>query len=295
MATLTDKPCFFYSSFGQAHNRALGEALADLGVPCLNGAETMMSALRNVQNWADRRRNQMPDVPAEITPETLATWAARLAAPMDEHAGLALLANFGVPVAKSLICTSPDELILAVNNLGFPLALKTAAPGIDHKSDLGGVILNLNSFDDLRAAYADLSRRLGPRMIVQKMAEKGVELAFGCVVDPDFGPIVMVSAGGTLVELLDDRQFTRAPFGPVQAKAMIRRLRVARLLDGVRGDAPSDIDAAAQALSAFSQACAGLAGHLAELDVNPVVVTKSGVIAVDALVLPAATKLPAPA
>lgn len=295
LARLTDKPCFFYSSFGQTHNRALAAALADLGVPCLNGAEIMMAALRNVQNWADRRRNQMPEPLEKIAPETVATWAARLAAPMDEHAGLALLADFGVPVAKSLICTSPDELILAANNLGFPLVLKTAAPGIDHKSDLGGVILNLNSFDALQAAYADLSNRLGPRVIVQKMADKGVELAFGCVMDPDFGPVVMVSAGGTLVELLDDRQFARAPFGPVQAKAMIRGLKVARLLDGMRGDAPRDMDAAAQVLSAFSQACAGLANHLAEVDVNPVVVTGAGAIAVDALVLPVATEHPAPA
>ncbi|WP_343082459.1 acetate--CoA ligase family protein [Ostreiculturibacter nitratireducens] len=286
LASLTDKPCFFYSSFGQTHNRALGEALVDLGVPCLNGAETMMAAVRNFQSWSDNRRSQVRDIPIEPDADTVTKWGARLQAPMDEHAALALLADFGVPAAQGVICTSADALGEAAGTLGFPLVLKTAEPGIDHKSDLGGVILDLNGHDALQAAYADLSSRLGPRVIVQKMVDRGVELAFGCVMDPDFGPLVMVSAGGTLVELFDERQFARAPFGPDRAEALIRRLKVARLIDGVRGDAPRDMRAAARALSAFSAACAGLAGHVAEIDVNPVVVTQTGAVAVDALVVP---------
>lgn len=286
LASLTDKPCFFYSSFGQTHNRALGEALADLGVPCLNGAGMMMAAVRNFQNWADRRRVQVSDVVVEPDADTVVKWRARLAAPVDEHTGLALLADFGVPAAQGVICTSAAMLDDAAQSVGFPLVLKTAEAGIDHKSDVGGVILDLHDHAALQAAYADLTDRLGSRVIVQKMSDKGVELAFGCVMDPDFGPLVMVSAGGTLVELFGERQFARAPFGADRAEALIRRLKVVRLIDGVRGDAPRDMRAAARALSAFSAACACLAGHVAEIDVNPVVVTQPGAVAVDALIVP---------
>lgn len=272
---LTSKPCFVYSSFGLAHNRRLADELADLGIPFLNGAATMMTAVRKVQAWAEAPALQ----DRAVTP-----WAGQLSANMDEFASLDLLRSFGMTTAQSLICETPDAVTEAALALGFPLVLKTAE-GIDHKSDSGGVILDLRDMATLLAAYDNLSRRLGPRVILQNMVEKGVELAFGCVMDPDFGPLVMVAPGGTLVELFDERQSARAPVGVAQAEAMIRRLRVSRLIDGVRGDAPRDMVAAARALADFSQACAALCGKVAEIDVNPVVVTTSGAIAVDALII----------
>ncbi|MEZ5797726.1 MAG: acetate--CoA ligase family protein [Paracoccaceae bacterium] len=275
---LTDKPCFLYSSYGLAHNRRLAEDLADLGIPCLNGAETMMTAVRLFQAWADR--------PPAATPPEVAPWTAPLAAPMDEHASLDLLHAFGIDTARSIPCDTPDAVEAAARDLGFPLVLKTAE-GIDHKSDIGGVILNLRDTAAVLAAYAGLSARLGPRVLVQTMVEKGVELTFGCVNDPDFGPLIMVSPGGTLVEMFDERACARAPFGPVEAEAMIRRLRIARLIDGARGEARRDMAAAANALAAFSRACAALSGSVAEIDVNPVVVTETAAIAVDALIVPA--------
>ena len=275
LPSLTTKPCFVYSSFGLTHNRRLADELADQGIPYLNGAVTMMTAVRKVQAWADAPWWEAREV---------APWAGQLPAKLDEFASLDLLRSFGMATAQSVICETAEAITTAASTMGFPLVLKTAE-GIDHKSDSGGVVLNLRDLAGLTAAYADLSRRLGPRVIVQTMVEKGVELTFGCVMDPDFGPLVMVSPGGILVELFDERQCARAPFGPVQAEAMIRRLRVAKLIDGVRGDAPRDMAAAAQALAAFSLACAALRDKVAEIDVNPVVVTTHGAIAVDALII----------
>lgn len=283
LAARTDKPVFFYASFGQTHNREIGDHLADLGVPCLNGAETTLRAVRRFQDWADARRKMAEETPgipvAPALPEVC-----------DETASLELLAHFGVPGALSRVCPDAAAVGQAGDALGYPVVLKTAAPGMDHKSDLGGVILNLEDEEALAAAYANLSARLGPRVTVQKQAAKGVELAFGCVLDPDFGPLVMVSPGGTLVELFDERQFARAPFGPQRAEELIRRLRIARLIDGVRGEAPRDMAAAARALSRFSQACAALRDQVDEIDVNPVVVTETGAIAVDALIVPRSTE-----
>ena len=204
---------------------------------------------------------------------------------LDEAASLAVLAQYGVPVATSHVCTDPQSVQAAGATAGYPVVLKTAEAGTDHKSDVGGVILGLTDEAALAAAYGKLAARLGPRVTIQRQAARGVELAFGCVIDPDFGPLVMVAPGGTLVELFAERQFARAPFAPRQAEAMIRRLRMARLLDGVRGDAPRDMQAAAKALSAFSVACASLRDEIAEIDVNPVVVTETGALAVDALIV----------
>jgi hypothetical protein len=168
----------------------------------------------------------------------------------------------------------------------YPLVLKTAEKGIDHKSDLNGVLLNLADEQALQAAYRDLKSRLGARVIVQKMSGKGVELAFGCVLDPDFGALVMVSAGGTLIEYFDDRQFALAPFDERKALRMIESLSVAKLLAGVRGSTPKNKPAAAKALSAFSMMCESLSGAILEIDVNPVIVTDIGAQALDALVMP---------
>lgn len=279
LATRTAKPVFFTASFAQANNRKIGGDLANLSVPALNGAEITMEALRSLQHWADASR---------VTPEArpMVPKATALAATLDEAASLATLAKYGVPVTSGHICTDLKVVQAVATMVGYPVVLKTAEVGIDHKSDVGGVILDLADEAALSTAYGKISALLGPRVQVQRQTARGVELAFGCVADPDFGPLVMVAPGGTLIELFDERQFARAPFGPRQAEGMIRSLRVARLIDGVRGGPPRDMLAAARALSSFSVACASLKDEIAEIDVNPVVVTEMGALAVDALIVP---------
>ncbi len=117
------------------------------------------------------------------------------------------------------------------------------------------------------------------------MAPRGSELVFGYLRDPDFGPVVMVGAGGTLIELLSDRVYALAPFGPHRARSLIDRLQLRGLLDGQRGAPPVDIDALSLALARFSVLCGALAPVMREMDVNPVIATPEGCLAVDALVL----------
>jgi acetyltransferase len=290
LPTMTDKPCFFYSSFGRANNRLLADELADHGVPCFNGASEMLLAAKKVQEWSERRRerSRLP-APSRAVDKTAENWRARLqfGLALDEGVSLVLLSAFGVPTIRSEVVERWDALVLAAARIGYPLALKTAGIGIDHKSDCGGVLLGLSDQDALKRAYDDLRGRLGPRVIVQAMADKGVELALGCVSDPDFGPLVMVSAGGALVELFSDRQFALAPFDEHRALQMIERLAIARILDGVRGAAAKDKRGAARALAAFSTMCASLGDAIAEADVNPLVVAETGAVAVDALLIPA--------
>jgi acetate---CoA ligase (ADP-forming) len=217
-----------------------------------------------------------------------ARWRGRLGEvdrPLDEAEGLAMLGDWGVPVVAAEVAVSVEEALAAAGRVGWPVALKTAAPGVVHKSDVGGVVLGVDGPDRLAAAYADLATRLGPRVLVAAMAGPGVELALGVVVDPQFGQLVMVAAGGVLVEVLRDRRFALPPVDRRQAMAMLDRLAVRPLLDGVRGAPPADLDAVADAVANLSVLALDLGDRLAALDVNPLVAGPAGCVAVDALVV----------
>jgi len=137
-----------------------------------------------------------------------------------------------------------------------------------------------------------LAARLGPRVLVQGMAPRGVELVLGRVRDADFGAIVVAGAGGELVEVLADAAFALPPFGPATALRLVEGLRLAPLLVGVRGRPPVDCAALAGAVACFSGLAHALGDAIAELDVNPVIAGPRGTIAVDALVRPATASTP---
>jgi hypothetical protein len=214
-------------------------------------------------------------------------WRERLrhGGSLGEVESLKLLSDFGIPTAAARHAQSLDEALAAATSLGYPVALKTAAPGIHHKSDVGGVKLGITDAEELAKAWRDLAARLGPAATVEPMIAAGVELAFGAVADPQFGPLVMVGAGGSLVEVLNDRCFALAPFDAAEALRLIDRLRMRRLLDGVRGAPPVNIDALAKTLAKFSVLAVGLAGCFSEIDVNPVIADRAGATAVDALIV----------
>jgi hypothetical protein len=167
------------------------------------------------------------------------------------------------------------------------VVLKTAAPGITHKSDVGGVRVGLTDADAVGAAYEDVAGRLGPDVAVAAMVPAGVEVALGVIVDPTFGPLVLVAAGGVLVEVLHDRRLALAPLGEDEARQLIDGLQIRPILGGVRGEPAADVDGLARAVSRLSALASDLGDLLAALDVNPVIAGPDGCIAVDALVEPA--------
>jgi acyl-CoA synthetase (NDP forming) len=204
--------------------------------------------------------------------------------PLEEAEGLALLGDWGVPAVAAEVANSLEGALAAAERVGWPVVLKTASPGIAHKSDVGGVVLGLEGPDRLAAAYEQLAGRLGPRVLVTTMAGPGVELALGVVHDPQFGPLVMVAAGGVLVEVLRDRRFALPPVDHPRALAMLDRLAVRPLLDGVRGAPAAHHGAVADAIVCLSDLALDLGPSLAALDVNPLIASPSGCVAVDALV-----------
>jgi hypothetical protein len=182
--------------------------------------------------------------------------------------------------------SSATDAVAAATDIGFPVVVKTAAPGLQHKSDVGGVKLALAGSDEVRAAYEDLAERLGTDATVAPMAPNGVEVALGIVRDPTFGPLVLVAAGGVLVEVLHDRRLALPPLDEDRARRLVGGLRMRPLLDGLRGEPPPDVGSLVEAVSRLSALAADLGDRLEALDANPVIVSPRGCVAVDALVIP---------
>jgi hypothetical protein len=189
-------------------------------------------------------------------------------------------------VVASVRADTLEDAISAAEGIGFPVAVKTAAPGVQHKSDVAGVRLDVDDSPSLEDAYSDLERELGPQVTVSRMAPAGVEIALGVVRDPQFGPLVLVGAGGVLVEIMNDWRLAMPPLDEDRARSMVDRLEVRPLLDGVRGQPTADVDALTRTIVAVSWLAHDLAEHLEALDANPVICSPDGCAAVDALVIP---------
>ncbi|MFZ0173299.1 MAG: acetate--CoA ligase family protein, partial [Acidimicrobiales bacterium] len=228
----------------------------------------------------------------ESTPPTLdaarqARWRERLSAgPMAGGESMALLADYGLAVPAHATVTSAREAVAAAEDIGWPVVLKTDDPGIAHKSDVGGVLLGLDSADAVAWAYEDVSSRLGPRALVMATAPVGTELSLGIVRDRLLGPVVVVGAGGVLVEILADRAVGIPPLDAAGAHRLLDRLTARAVLEGVRGAPPADVDAVAAAVIALSVMAVELGEVIEALDVNPLRCGPFGALALDALVVP---------
>ncbi len=255
----------------------------EIDLPVFTEIDEAVRGLAASRDW-HRRQAQRESAPA-LRPETAAPAApAPLPAgalPMDQ--ALALCRRYGVPAADWETVDSASEAAQAAGRLGMPVALKLLAVDVVHKSDVGGVALDLEDGAAVeRAAEEMLAQVAGPaRLMVQPMVAGGVEVILGGKQDPSFGPVVMFGLGGIHVEVFDDVAFRVAPLTRFDAEEMIDEVKASRLLDGVRGTPPADREALVEAILAVSRLMAENP-RLVELDVNPLLVLEEGAVAVDA-------------
>lgn len=211
---------------------------------------------------------------------------------LPEAEALHLLAGYRLPVIAHRLATTPQEAAQTARDLGCPVALKVVSPEIPHKSDVGGVRLNVATPEGAAAAFTTILDRLTPHpsrltiqgILVAKMAAPGTEVIVGMVRDPQFGPAVMVGLGGIFVELYQDVAFRLPPLSPAEARAMLGELKAAPLLTGYRGQPPRDLDA----LAACACAVARIAAEhpeIQEIDLNPIIAHERGCMIVDAKIL----------
>ena len=278
----TEKPVAVVSNVSAALSPGFAARLRAAGIPVLEGTTSGLRALGHLMAEPPRPR---PDVVVDT--ERQARWGPRLSAggTLATAEWASLLGDYGIPVTPGESVSSSAGAVEAAQRLGFPVVLKSDAPAVHHKTEADGVRLGLADAEAVATAYADLAGRLHPRVVVQHQAA-GVEVALGVVRDALLGPLVMVAAGGVLVELLADRAVALPPLDHDTALSLIRRLKVAVLLDGFRGAAPADVHALADAAVALGQLVVELGDHLDGVDLNPVIVGPDSALVVDALVLP---------
>jgi succinyl-CoA synthetase beta subunit len=204
-----------------------------------------------------------------------------------EHEARAVLESYGIRGPEERFVHTPDEAAAAARVIGFPVVLKAIVAGVVHKSDAGLVKLRLASEESVRDAAAKMAKpNLG--FLVQKMITPIAELLVGARVDPDFGPLVVVGAGGVNVELYKDVSVSTAPISEPDALAALTSTRIARTLDGWRGAARGDTKAAARTIAALSRFIADFADDFQEVELNPLAVLEegNGCLALDCVIVP---------
>ncbi|MBX7207570.1 MAG: acetate--CoA ligase family protein [Verrucomicrobiaceae bacterium] len=208
---------------------------------------------------------------------------------LSETEAKSVLKASGIPVVETFIATSEDEAVARAEQIGFPVVLKLHSATITHKSDVGGVKLNLHSADAVRTAWRDIAAAVRPAdfagVSVQKMIRgKGIELILGATTDPQFGPVLLFGAGGTLVEVLQDRALILPPVTREIALRWIAETKIHKALRGVRGQRAVDMDALADVLERFS-AMVLAERSIVEADINPLVASPAGIVALDARIV----------
>lgn len=261
-------------------------------VPSFTFPEPAARALAGAVRYAQWRARPSGSVPA-FRDLSAATARRVVRAALAEHpdggwlepaAVAALLGSYGIRTAAMRVVSSAGEAAEAAEAIGLPVALKAASAELVHKTDVGGVKLGLRSPAEVAEAFEAMASALGERMggaVVQAMAPRGVETIVGVVQDQSFGPLVMFGSGGTAVELFGDRAFRILPVTDTDAAELVRSVRGSPLLFGYRGSPEADVAALEQLIMRVALLADDVA-ELAELDLNPVIVSAEGAVAVDA-------------
>lgn len=212
---------------------------------------------------------------------------------LSESNAKEILEKYGIPVTRQALAITPEDAVSRAREIGYPVALKIDSPDIPHKTEAGGLKLNIKNDDEVRSAFAGIIgnvKRFMPDarfngVSVQEMLPEGIEVIVGVVRDPVFGPTIMFGLGGVFVEVLKDVSFRIAPVSPGDAADMIKEVKGAALLKGVRGKPPVDSEAIADVILKVSALAADYRDSIEEMDINPLIAYPKGVKAADAMLV----------
>ena len=286
---------------GDPSVRAARSAFQDAGIPCYDTPEEAVRAFAMLRDYRHNQALLLEAPPAAGTPpvadlqrvrDVVACVLAARREWLTETEAKSVLQACGIPVVATLVtATTAQAAVAAARSIGYPVALKILSPQITHKSDVGGVALNIEDDTALRAAAAAMLARVvlhQPQaeitgFTVQRMVRRprALELIVGAHVDPLFGPVILFGQGGTAVEVIADRAVALPPLNPPLARALVAGTKVARLLAGWRDVPAADMDAIVATLCSVSALLAEVP-EIAELDINPLLADASGVVALDA-------------
>ncbi len=277
------KPLVFLTNLASSVDPAQASQLRANGIPVLIGTETGVRAIRHLLDYCQWQRSKVED--SSLQSIQASEISQSLFDSPDEFASGEILQVYGIPIAERAIVHSLDEALNAAERIGYPVALKTAS-GAAHKTEVSGVHLSLRHASALAIAYRDLSARLGPRVLVQQMVPAGVELLLGLNKDDQFGWMLVIGLGGVFVESFHESRLVMLPCTPNEILTALISLRGAELLNGWRGQSPVNVEAIIEAALRVAQLAIDYSSQLSAVDINPLIASANGVVAVDALVIP---------
>jgi len=267
--------------------------LEEAGIPCYAFPEPAVKTLDGMARLGERRLAPASPFVPSVDPAGARAWLAQPEAAPGRRLGMPelapLLTAYGIRCIAGRLAKGADDAVTVADGLGYPVALKIVSPDISHKSDVGGVALDLRDAHAVGAAAATMLARVGAErpqaairgLLVEAMAPAGKELLLGGVRDSQWGPVLMVGLGGIYVEVIGDTTVRLAPVSPGEASALLDELRIAPLLRGARGERPVDRPGLAGIISRFSQLLVDLP-ELREIEINPLMAEPDGAVAVDA-------------
>jgi acetyltransferase len=277
--------------------------LQEAGIPTFDYPDTACLLFNHLWRYADNLRALYETPALPVAPERgefreevdriIADVSAEGRTLLTEYESKKVLAAYGIPITDTELAHSPDEAVAAAEDIGYPVVAKLLSRTVTHKTDVGGVVLNLRTPDAVREAFDTIRENVTARagaaafegVTIQPMINwSGYELIVGSSPDPQFGPVLLFGLGGQLVEVFRDRALALPPLNTTLAKRMIERTNIVTALRGVRGRKPVDIDALAGLLVRFSELVAEQP-RIAEIDINPLLASPERIIALDARVV----------
>jgi 4-hydroxybutyrate---CoA ligase (ADP-forming) len=273
---------------GLAEGTENKQILSEGGIPHFMYAEPAiktLEAMNRFGDWLERPKDRPKHFPVDQEKVKTVFYNVRKAGRINllEEEGYEVLAAYGFPTPKNILVTSEEQCIRAANEIGYPVVLKIASPDIIHKSDAGGVKVGLNNNDEVQRAFKSIIENARKYrtdakiqgILVQEMVQSGKEIILGSKKDPLFGSLIMFGLGGIYVEVLKDVIFRLAPVGQEEAKRMVESIKTVKLLKGVRGEKPSDLQSIIDNLQRLSQLVTEFP-EIEEFDMNPLLVFEEG-------------------
>ena len=303
-AKLGGKP-ILASWMGGADVTAGIEILAKAGIPTFSYPDTAAKMFQYMSQYNENLKGLYetpsaleesgdPASASRVVAEMLAGVRAKNRTLLTEEESKRLLATYGIPTVPTKVATSPDGAAACADQLGYPVVLKLHSETITHKTDVGGVVLNLRTGDAVRQAYREIETSVRKKageghfmgVTVQPMIsmDGGYELILGSAIDSQFGPVLLFGAGGQMVEVFKDRALGLPPLNTTLARRMMEHTKIHTALHGIRGRKPVDLDKLEQLLVAFSRLVVDQP-WIKEIDINPLMVSDKGMIALDARVV----------
>ncbi|MGE0290259.1 MAG: acetate--CoA ligase family protein [Bradyrhizobium sp.] len=298
MAGEAHKPVIYISAMSigfTEHTKALRRSLPNIAV--LQGLDRAVGAIKSLIEYAGLRK-EVPDILSSSKASARAMLekalkAAGSAAALDEVASKKLLKAYGIPISKEAIAQTSAEAVKIARKIGFPVVAKVVSPDILHKSDVGGVVLNLNSAAEVRKAFDDIVRRVKKLknkpglegILIAQQVKADLELVIGASLDAEMGPVVLFGTGGVDIELMKDVALAGAPIDAAEAKQLIARTKAGVKMKGYRGRPALHEASSVKALVGLSNLIADAGDRIASIDVNPFLINSKVGVAVDGLIV----------